>query len=84
MSDAPKKKPTDDEDLDDVIKVTKDSYPLEQSQYKDIRNIPVEDIFKSLVDNRSNIFYPDPVNMSSAAICIRLVNPGLESKYRRS
>jgi len=58
VSDAPKKKPTDDEDLDDVIKVTKDSYPLEQSQYKDIRNIPVEDIFKSLVDNRSNIFYP--------------------------
>ena len=34
--------------------------------------------------SRSNIFYPDPVNMSSAAICIRLVNPGLESKYRRS
>ena len=38
--------------------MTKDSYPLEQSEYKDIRNIPVEDIFKSLVDNRSNIFYP--------------------------
>ena len=38
----------------------------------------------SSTPQRSNLLYPDPISMSTSAICIRLVNPGLESEYRRS
>lgn len=41
-----------------IIKVTNDSYPLKVSEYPDVRNIPFEDIWKNLVDKRSNVFFP--------------------------
>ena len=34
--------------------------------------------------SRSNLLYPDPVNMSTGAICTRLLNAYLASQYRKS
>ena len=36
----------------------KNNYPLNVDKYTDIKNIPAGDVFKNLVEKRSNIFYP--------------------------
>lgn len=36
------------------------------------------------IPTRSNFLYPDPVTMSTGAICTRLFNASLASEYRRS
>ncbi len=41
-----------------IIKVTKSNYPLDVSKYNDIRNIPPSEVYKNLVEKRSDIFYP--------------------------
>ena len=41
-----------------IIKVTKSNYPLDVSKYDDIRNIPPSEVYKNLVEKRSDIFYP--------------------------
>ena len=50
----------DNPNLKDIlyIEVSKETYPLKVSEYPEIRNIPFEDIWKNMVDKRSNIFYP--------------------------
>ena len=48
---------------------------MKPSLYKDVRNIPVADIFKALVDNRENIFYPwsSIANVSNIAFIYILI-----------
>ena len=55
-----KRQPEENPKLEDieVIQINKQTYPLDVSKYDDVRDIPFEDIWKNLVDKRSNIFYP--------------------------